>query len=330
MFKKNVLLLTCLNLFCLNAFSALPESYNTLSACSKQELLWSHIKKTEHKNLPELENFGIKEVLAMSAQSMFKKKKHFSDEAPKGWKKYLHRRGAVAKIAYTPRKKNDFTGLFKGADCGLLRLSLTYRPNEEDRAVAPGLALKVLRDGKAHSSNVSALYSLEGQGKNHNFFKNALSNIVPIGNDIGLKLVHNIFKRVTDYPEELLLKDFAEYDKEGNKLKKFSYPTQIFFVPNKKISKKFSPRPHDFRKDILSLPKRTTLYTVYALSRQSGFNYQNYTPDMIRDFVKSSVPIGDITTTSKFKASEFGDTGLFFRHEVRPKTSKKLDPEGAR
>jgi len=328
MLKSNILLFISVNLLSLNAFSTLPKSYETMSACSKQEVLWSKIKKTEHKKLPDLEEFGVKQVLAMSAQSMFKKKKNFSDEAPKGWKKYLHRRGAVAKVAYKPRKKNSFTGLFKGADCGLLRLSLTYRPDEEDRDVAPGLALKLLRDGKAHSSNVSALYSLEGQGKNHNFFKNALSNIVPIGNDIGLKLVHSIFKRVTDYPEELLLKDLAEYDKDGQKLENFSYPTQIFFVPNKKFSKKFSSKPHDFRGDILSLPKDSVLYTVYALSGHSGFNYENYTRSMIKDFIRSSVPIGDITLTSEFKASEFGDTGLFFRHEVRPKTFKNLDSQG--
>lgn len=308
-------------LFSSQAFGSLPKSYEKMSACSKQELLWSKIEKTEHKNLPDLAEFGIKEAFAMSVQALIKKKNNFSDEAPRGWKKYLHRRGVVAKVKYVPRKKNAFTGLFKGVDCGLLRLSLTYRPNEEDRDVAPGLALKLFREG-SYSSNISALYSLEGQGKSYNFFENALSNIVPIGEDSGLRFVHSLFKRVTDYPEELLLKDFATVDSKGQSLKRGVYPKHIFFVPSKGLEKKFSSKPHDFRKDLLSLSKDIKIYTVYALSGKSKFNYENYRTEMISDFVKKSVPIGDVVMSSRFKASEFGDTGLFFRHEARKKTFK--------
>ncbi|HBC17586.1 MAG TPA: hypothetical protein DC022_02250, partial [Alcanivorax sp.] len=46
-----------------------------------------------------------------------------------------------------------------------------------DRGFAPGLALKLLVDGK-RSENVSALYTLSGQGDNHNIFANELSNYV--------------------------------------------------------------------------------------------------------------------------------------------------------
>lgn len=304
------------------AAAVLPQGYDRLSACAKQEVLWQNIEASRHDKLPPLSEFGVREALAMSVQAISKKKNHLSDAAPKNWTKYLHQRGVVSKVKFVATKKSQFTGLFKGADCGLLRLSVTYQPTEK-RDFAPGLALKLLRDAKAPSSNVSALYALEGQGKNYNFFKNPLSNIVPIGTDPGLKFVHYIFKKVTDYPEQLLLADFSTVDAKGNTISKAMYPRQIFFVPDASVSNRFSEDEHEFREDILKIKKGTRLYKVYALSGRSKFDYADYELNMIEDFAKSSVHIGDLVTTSSFVASEFGDNGIFFRHETVPKKPKQ-------
>ncbi len=316
--------LTCV---CLgNAFAdELPKNYNSLSACSKQEVLWSRIKATEHETLPELAKLGIKEISLMALQSLTTKKSNYSDVAPKTWKKYLHRRGVVSKIKFVARKKSEFTGLFKGAKCGLLRLSLTYKPNETNREVAPGLALKLFRDKEAFSSNVSALYTLEGQGKDHNFFANALSNIVPMGKSKSLMLIHHLFKKVTDYPEQLLLTDFAESGVDGVLVKNKKAPRQLFFVPNEgAVQKKASSTPHDFRFDILQIKAGSLLYKIYAVSGNSDFKYASeYTNEMIQSFKENADYIGDLITTSDFKASEFGDSRIFFRHEVHSKADNK-------
>ncbi len=252
------------------------------------------------------------QLMGMTLQELSKKKNYHSDFSPKNWKKYLHERGVMAKIKFESVGEHSYSGAFQGHECGLLRLSLTYRPTKS-RDVAPGLALKLLRDGH-ESANLSALYSLDGQKKNYNFFENPLSNIVPITGGIGPKLVHSLFKRVSDYPEELLLNHMADIDEHGKKASSSVAPRQIFFVPNSQL--KFNSSAHDIREDILTIEAGTKLYDVYAYTNKE-YDYYDYEDEDIAQFVKKAEKIGHITTTSEFIASEFGDTGIFFRHETR-------------
>lgn len=295
----------------------LSERYESLTGCEKQEILWDKVMDTEHKVLPDYSKFGAFQLAGMGLQALTTKKARQSDVSPKGWKKFLHRRGSMAKVKFVPAENSSFTGIFQGAECALLRLSLTYKPTKK-RSFAPGLALKVLRDG-APSANVSALYKLDGQDKDYNFFKNPLSNIVPNGMSVPLKMVHKIFSRVSDYPEEILLDHLSDVDQFGNKEEKIKSPRQIFFVPNEKLSQASSV--HDVRRDFHKIPTGTSVYKVYAASEsRKNFNYlDNYKDADIQKFVKESTFLGEIVTTSPFVSSEFGDTGIFFRHELRAK-----------
>ncbi len=295
--------------------SDIPKDYEKLGACEKQDFLWKEIEGSKHEKLPKFEKMNVFKLVGMGFQSMTKKVEHAYDVAPDDWKKYLHRRGAVAKVKIVANPESNFTGVFKGAECGLLRLSLTYKPTKK-RDVAPGLALKVLRD-KMPSANISALYTLKGQGKDYNFFKNPLSNIVPIGSDIGLKLVHSIFKRVTAYPEQLGAKDMASFDSKGNKSASVNSPKQIFFVPTDAISKKYSDKKHDVREDFLTIDSGTVLYKIYSVdSVHKDFNYHDYSIGKMEEFLKDSTEIGEVVMTSPFIASEFGDTKIFFKHQT--------------
>lgn len=315
---KTLILLSLIN-FSLLAKSThyhLPQGYEDLSACAKQQILWDLVEKTKHSELPEFKKFGALQLLGMGIQAISKKESRVSDVAPKGWKKYLHRRGSVAKVKIIPVENQPFTGVFEGADCALVRLSITYRPKGK-RDFAPGLALKIFRD-QAPSANVSALYKLDGQGDNFNYFEHPLSNIVPIGTGVGLKLVHSIFRKVSDYPEEILVDHLAERTQDGKKVKGVNSPRQIFFVPTGELS--FSSSEHDVREDFHSIPAGTTLYKVYAApEKYDSFDYYDYEPEDIKKFVSESIPVANIVTTSPFISSEFGDTGIFFRHELRPK-----------
>ncbi|MCO4793616.1 MAG: hypothetical protein KC493_07885 [Bacteriovoracaceae bacterium] len=294
----------------------LPNEYQKLEACEKQNVLWSEVERTQHSSLPKYHKFGVLQLLGMTFQQLTTKKARQSDVAPKKWKKFLHRRGSMAKVKIVPVENSPYTGVLSGSECALLRLSLTYRPTKK-RGVAPGLALKVLRTGVA-SANISALYRLDGQKKNYNFFEYPLSNIVPIGTDVGLKLVHAIFKRVSDYPEELLVNHLGEYNSKGQKESTPKSPRQIFFVPNSDL--RMSADKHEVRDDFATIPKGTKIYSIYAVSdKHGGFDYYDYDEAAVEKFEKDSVKIADIVTTSKFVASEFGDTRIFFRHEVRPK-----------
>jgi len=250
----------------------------------------------------------------MSLQEIGLKGSYYSDVAPAKWKKYLHRRGALAKVKIVS-SETKYSGIFQGAECALLRLSLTYRVTGS-RPVAPGLALKVLRDGTA-SANISALVSLDGQDKDFNFFKNPMSNIVPTGNSLGQKLVHKIFRKVSKYPEELLASDMALIDASGVKAEAVKSPRQIFFVPARALTA--SSEEHDVREDFVKIPEGTLIYKIMAVSdKHQDFDYAEYSDEKVQELLKDSEHVADIVTTSEFVTSSFGDEGLFFRHQLRP------------
>jgi hypothetical protein len=296
--------------------ASLPGNYESMKACEKQDVLWGKIQESAYKELPAYREFGIFQLIAMSKQEVDIKGKNYSDFAPEGWRKYLHGRASIAKTKIVPVAGSKYTGVFQGADCALLRISLTYKP-EGSRPVAPGLALKVLRDGN-YSTNVSALVSLDGQKKEFNFFKFPMSNIVPIGNSFGQKIVHKIFLTASSYPEELGIRELGEFDAHGAKVENAVSPRQLFFVPGRSVS--FASEQHDVRLDFAKIPTGTLIYQIYAApEKYINFNYGNYKPEMAADFLKESEHVADLVTTSAFTASAFGDDGIFFRHQLRPK-----------
>jgi len=295
--------------------ASIPENYESLKAQEKQDILWDEVRATAYKELPEYKKFGVMQLISMSRQEIATKESLHSDFAPKGWKKYLHRRGAIAKVKIVPRDGQKYTGIFQGADSAFLRLSLTYKVTGS-RPVAPGLALKVLRDG-TYSANISALVSLNGQEKDHNFFQHPMSNIVPIGDGLGQSLVHKIFRKVSKYPEELVASDMAAINSQGEKIKDVVAPRQLFFIPSQGLT--FAHDEHDVREDFMNIPEGTTVYQIHvAPEKYKDYDYSKYTPEDVAAFVKESHHVADIVTTSEFIASAFGDDGMFFRHQLRP------------
>jgi len=298
---------------------AMPNEWDKQSACDKRDYLWQKIEETKHSTLPKMQKFGIAQIYKFSRQNLNPKVSLKSDVAPEGWIKYIHARGAVAKVNVISTGDHSYSGIFKGADCSLLRLSLTYRPKDGyifDKAVAPGLALKVFRDN-IHSANISALYTLQGQDQDYNFFTNPLSNIVPKGTGFGQKIVHKIFKKYTRYPERILINDLADFNTSGEKESR-NVPDQIFFVPVKKSVSFIKSEAHDVRDDFLKIPRGTHLYDIYAYKGYGiKINYDEYKISDIEKVINKSEKIGKIVTESSFLASQFGDYSLFFKHETR-------------
>lgn len=294
--------------------ASVPQGYEELPGCQKQDVLWDRITSSAYEGeLPAYRKLGLPQLISMSRQEIGLKGNRHSDFSPEKWVKYLHRRGSIAKVKIVPVSRK-YTGIFEGAECALLRLSLTYKVSG-GKPVAPGLALKVLRDG-IPSANVSALVSLNGQGKDHNFFKLPMSNIVPAGSGIGQKLVHKLFRKVTRYPEELLVEHMASERASGARVKTIVSPRQLFFVPAAKLE--FPSEKHDVREDFARIPAGTKIYELRALPEQyRTFDYDEYTPERAESFAAESEHVADIVTTSEFVSSAFGDDGIFFRHELR-------------
>jgi hypothetical protein len=284
---------------------SLPPDYQSWSAHKKQEFLWNErILKSRYDHLPALKKI---DVVGLFLTALRAKMDYESDEAPPNWKKAIHAYASVAKIQWIPIENSPFTGLFQQADYGLVRLSLTGDPG--DRGFAPGLAIKWFVDGNP-SEDFSALVSLTGQGNNYNVFANEFSNIVPVVNQIGPKLINLIFRRVTKYPTKLSLKGLGEVEQQGRSVDHPHYPTQLFLVPEPTIQ--FSENPgRDFRNDLAAIAPGTILFSVYGTdSDQAGTTEAQQAENRLK-----SQLIGHIKTTSEFIASSYGDSRLFFRHQ---------------
>lgn len=292
-------------------FPPLPPDYESWLAVDKQNFLWEKgILPSQYDRLPPLTKI---DVLGLFFTMLRTKMDRLVDQAPRKWKKAIHAHGSVAKIKFVATPDSPFTGLFRGADYGLLRLSITGEPS--DRGFAPGLAIKLFRDSKP-SANFSALVSLIGQGDNYNFFAHEFSNIVPVVNKIAPRFINSIFRRVSKFPTKLYLQDLAQIDRQGYFEGKPYYPYQIFLVPNPQIH--FSTSPHDFRDDLATIPAQTKLFSIYAvIPEQVGDKAARKAVGNIDtpEYRRQAQLIGQIETTSEFVSSFYGDSLLFFRHQ---------------
>ena len=284
---------------------SLPTDYSTWSAQQKQDFLWNkRIIPSTYIQKPPLTK---SDILGLIITRLKTKMDRLTDEAPENWKKAIHAHGSVAKIKLIAHTDCPFTGLFQGADYGLIRASLTGDPASGN--FAPGLGVKFLVDGQ-DSGNFSALVSLEGQGENYNFLAHEFSNIVPVVNKLRPKLGNLIFRRVTRYPTKMSLKNLATIDQLGNRVEAPHYPEQIFLVPTTQIQFAESP-PHDFRDDLATIPSGTVLFDLYGVQPTED---ENQVTDLA-EYRQQAIQIGQIETTSKFVASDYGDRRLFFRHQ---------------
>ena len=72
----------------------------------------------------------------------------------------MHTEGAVATVKFSSSNLHPFTGLYQGADYGVVRLSNAGEPGEGIN-LTPGIGLKFLRDG-IEAANLVGLIGLEG------------------------------------------------------------------------------------------------------------------------------------------------------------------------
>jgi len=285
----------------------IPEDYETWQGCEKQEHLWVNGALRTQYAADQRPDLVPTDALGLVSSILWSKVKDRKDVNPPGYEKPIHPHAAMAKVSFVPTANHLFTGLFKGNDCGLLRLSVTEDPAEG--AFLPGLAWKAFVDG-ASSENISALYTLSGQGDNYDFFANELSSYVQP--EFALSSV--LFSAVTSEPTRLMVNDLSEVSQDGTRIADTTSPTQIYFVPTAEVSNRFSENPHDFRDDLLTLAAGTKVYDIYATDleiKKSLFFAERYA-DQRRD---SAVKVGSLYLTSQFNTSQFGDTGIFFKHE---------------
>ena len=113
--------------------------------------------------------------------------------------KYIHSVGAVGKVKFLPEPGHPYTGIFKGANYGLVRFSSAAAPSKS-QPLAPGLGLKFLRDG-IDSANLVSMWSVEGQPNDWNFFSNDFFNHISAApaDNYALAALAKKFSSGTDY-----------------------------------------------------------------------------------------------------------------------------------
>jgi len=146
-------------------------------------------------------------------------------------------------------------------------------------------------------------------------FANEMSQYVQqeINESLGTSL---IFSLVSLRPTHLRVDDMAKVNQDGSSVGSVRSPTQIYFVPTNEVRNRFASTPHDFRDDLTELPAGTTVYDVYATNqtiRTSIFPW--VTQRYARERRASAVKVGSLKTTSPFTTSQFGDSGIFFKHQ---------------
>ena len=82
-------------------------------------------------------------------------------------RKVVHTQGVVVQVKLIPSgNSHPFTGMFRGADYGIMRMSLAKKPtisstSPSDNDLIPGIGIKFLRSG-VESANVVVMNSVEG------------------------------------------------------------------------------------------------------------------------------------------------------------------------
>ena len=67
--------------------------------------------------------------------------------------KYVHSVGVAGKFKFISNGSHPYTGVFEGADYGILRFSSAFKPSATS-PLSPGLGLKFLRNGVKSADSV--------------------------------------------------------------------------------------------------------------------------------------------------------------------------------
>ena len=255
--------------------------------------------------------------------------------------KVIHASGSVAKIAFVPNASvvdaPDFpyTGMVKyGAPCGFIRAGLAV--SNANHPFTPGVGFKFFinkypdgnpaktyskDDENPESTNVLAMYSLDGQDSN-NFFANPISNILPFPTRTEMKLGAQYFAASLiamgarpgteeSDPTILSVEEMGTFFANGQRQVKGQAPYRLTFKPTEDAQKLYASggETADVRQILLRFPVGTTIYEVFATDDK--------TPQG-----DPGLHVGSIVLKTSFRASLYGDEKLHFRHVKQMKKQR--------
>ena len=235
------------------------------------------------------------------------------DDMPCKWdgcrNKDIHSIGVISKVKFQTFP-SPFSGIFKGADYGLVRHSTAAPYNTKGTNIKPGLGLKLLRDG-VDSGNMVSSPGVDGQD-DWNFFANDWSNHISQSKSKALIPLEIIFTTATDFVQAVGLSDMATYDKTGAKTDPAIFPFSLRFEPTTQFnwSSTFTEDPLE---QLMKMPSGSEIWKIYGLDAPKELGGQEHL-------------VGSLVTTSETVKSFYGDDMLLIRHQ-RVEDDIKLKPE---
>lgn len=275
------------------------DDYIALSRQAKSDKIWG--KVTEDTSSGDWHLAG---ALFVSQKPVFDTP---GDELECGWtgcrNKTIHAQGSIVKIEWQSVGGHPYTGMFKGADAGFARLSVAKPVDTKTPNMAPGMGVKLLRDG-ADSANFVCMFGVDGQ-PSLNWFQNNFSNHISDPKSILLKPLEARFATVTDWIQTVGLSEMASMRQDGTAESPPVFPWKLRFEPTGEFMfPEDAPNgvAVDFREQLATIPAGSTLYNVFAM-------------DAPTELDGTELQIAKIVTASQPTSSNWGDEHLYIRHE---------------
>lgn len=121
-----------------------------------------------------------------------------TDTMPINRRKVTHPVGTTSKVEFVAAPDTPYTGIFKGAKHGIMRISETTKTTPDVGKTSPGHGVKFLRDGMS-SANWVAMFSFDGMNS-MNFFKNRWTTILrEFKNECARQTIGKKLATVTDH-----------------------------------------------------------------------------------------------------------------------------------
>jgi len=215
-------------------------------------------------------------------------------------KKYIHSVGTVSAVKFV-KTGGSYTGLFEGADHGLVRFSAAAAPTPAD-GYPPGLGMKLFRDGLP-SANFMAMPGLDNQACSvGNFFAQNFTNHLHGGDGFAKKLLAAKFWQASYCPKMVGLSDLAAYTQDGKRVEKPEFPFHLNLVPSKGVDVQVPCDDYQqgLRNFATNLKPGTRLFDAYTQA----------TPTSEYELIGYYEVTG-----SGFSTTKFGDDALFFKHQ---------------
>ena len=137
--------------------------------------------------------------------------------------KTTHRVGSIGKVKFVRKGSEDYTGIFQGADYGLLRFSNPVEASKK-QALIPSFGLKFLRD-KVDSANVlNQIKHTDGQNGDWNYFSNDFYNHIGTPKDLDKKVLFTYLATESKYVLYNGLSNWAKYEQDGGEVTEPKFP----------------------------------------------------------------------------------------------------------